>query len=95
MIKPHGRMKGKGYEMKNVLECIIRLLPVEKEDTVPVSLLFGRLRCAFTWNVGKECRFRLEIRIAGQLEQAMFLWVRMRILSRCNFIVEGFSIFVP
>ena len=95
MIKPHGHMKGKGYEMKNVLECIIRLLPVEKEDIVPVSFLFGLLRCAFTWNVGKECRFRLEIKIAGQLEQAMFLWVRMRILCRCNFIVEGFSIFVP
>ena len=65
VIKPHGRMKGKGYEMKNVLECIIRLLPVEKEDTVPVSFLFGLLHCVFTWNVGRECRFRLEIRITG------------------------------
>ena len=68
---------------------------MEKEDIVPVSFLFGLLRCAFTWNVGKECRFRLEIRIAGQLEQTMFLWVTMRILSKRNFIVEGFSIFVP
>ena len=95
MIKPHGHMKGKGYEMKNVLECIIRLLPVEKEDIVPVIFLFGLLLYAFTWNLGKECRFRLEIIIAGQLEQAMFLWVTMRILSKRNFIVEGFSIFVP
>lgn len=68
MIKPHGHMKGKDSEMKNVLESIIRLLPVEKEDTVPVSVLFGLLRCALVWNVGKECRFRLEIRIAGQLD---------------------------
>lgn len=65
VIKPHGHMKGKDSEMKNVLESIVRLLPVEKEDTVPVSFLFGLLRCAFAWNVGKECRFRLEIRIAG------------------------------
>lgn len=70
VIKPHGHMKGKDSEMKNLLESIIRLLPVEKEDTVPVSFLFGLLRCAFAWNVGKECRFRLEIRIAGQLDQA-------------------------
>lgn len=69
-IKPHGHKKSKDSEMKNVLECVIRLLPVEKEDTVPVSFLFGLLRCAFAWNVGKECRFRLEIRIAGQLDQA-------------------------
>ena len=68
---------------------------MQKEDTVPVSFLFGLLRYAFTWNVGKECRFRLEIRLAGQLEQTMFLWVTMRILSKRNFIVEGFSIFVP
>ena len=61
MIKPHGRMKGKGYEMKNVLECIIRLLPVEKEDIIPVSFLFGLLRCAFTWNVGKEYRFEVAL----------------------------------
>ena len=68
---------------------------MEKEDIVLVSFLFGLLRCAFTWNVGKECRFRLEIKIAGQLEHTMFPLVTMRILSKRNFIVEGFNIFVP
>ena len=66
-------MTVKEYEMKNVLECIIRLLPMEKEHIVPISFLFGLLHYAFTWNVGKECRFSLEIRIASQLEQAMFI----------------------
>eukprot|EP01018_Ginkgo_biloba_P030336 Gb_38662 [translate_table: standard] len=73
MMNPNGHMRQTQFkeesERKHVVEAIVSLLPVGK-DIMPVSFLFGLLRCVFAWKASTECRAGLELRIAGQLEQA-------------------------
>ncbi|KAH9287854.1 hypothetical protein KI387_031971, partial [Taxus chinensis] len=59
----------KNYEMKNVVECMVRLLPVGNY-IVPITFMFGLLRCALAWNADKGCSIKLENKIAAQLDQA-------------------------
>ncbi|GLJ53570.1 hypothetical protein SUGI_1142810 [Cryptomeria japonica] len=62
-------MKDKSCEMKVEVECVVKLLPMDK-DIVPVTFLFGLLRCSLAWNADKGCSFKLENRISSQLDQA-------------------------
>ncbi|XP_024515905.1 BTB/POZ domain-containing protein SR1IP1 [Selaginella moellendorffii] len=53
-----------------LLESMVRLLPVEKQQLLPVSFLFRLLRHALGVGASTECRLQIETRIACQLELA-------------------------
>ncbi|KAH9307622.1 hypothetical protein KI387_035533, partial [Taxus chinensis] len=59
----------KNYEMKNVVECFVRMLLMGKY-IVPITFMFRVLRCALAWNAEKGCSIKLENKITTQLDQA-------------------------
>lgn len=63
-----GRQEKNG-SLKDLLECITRLLPMEGHSA-PVDFLFSLLRVALGCNLDSEYKAELETRIASQLEYA-------------------------
>lgn len=69
--------------LKRLLECVIRLLPLERYP-VPLDFLFSLLHKSLGCNLNSKYKTQLEARIASQLENATIDYFLLPMSNTCN-----------